>query len=236
MNNIKDLSISLEKTIKDSDLQCVTVDIAEALTDSLLNDGLLRGIPIIGTIVGLTKVSFSISESLFIKKILYFLTEIKDVDAEERTKLISDIDRSEKQKIRVGEKLLYILEKCDDHTSASYVAIVFSAFLKKEISYSDFLRCSSIIQKLFNDDFEHFIKTENSEIFKLGKYDSLSDFQIGLVASGVCATEIERFTVDDNDDYKSGDKYKVGGGSTNLYLSDIGAILKNIFKKIAANI
>src|SRR5665647_269195 len=108
MNDIKKLSNSLEETLKVSDLQNVTIELAETFTDTLLNDGLLRDIPIIGTIVGLTKASFSLNERLLIKKLMYFISDLKDIDASKRKKLITKIDNSEKQKIRVGEKLLYI--------------------------------------------------------------------------------------------------------------------------------
>jgi len=234
MNEIKDLSASLEETIKDADLHNVTIDLAETITDSLLNDGLLHEIPIIGTIVGLTKVSFNISERLFIKKIMYFLSEIKDIDVEKRNKLISDIENSDKQKVRVGEKLLYILDRCDDHVTAKYLAIVFTAFLNQELSYSEFLRCSNIIQKLFINDLELFIITKVPDIeVNIDFHGSgLTDFQNSLITSGICATEIDRISVVDEDDYESGRRYKVEGGTTYVYLSEIGLKLKNILKTV----
>ena len=233
MNEIKDLSVSFEDTIKDSDLQKVTIDLAETITDSLLNNGLLREIPIIGTIVGLTKASFNISERLFIKKIMYFLSEIRNINVEERNRLISEIENSDKQRIKVGEKLLYILDKCDDHITAKYLAIAFTAFLHKELTYSEFLRCSNVIQKLFIYDLELFINTDVSklEVYVDSHGSGLSDFQNSLISSGICATEIDGITVDDEDDYESGRRYKVDGGSTYIYLSEIGLKLKNILKK-----
>lgn len=237
MNEIKALSASLEDTIKDADLHSVTIELAETITDSLLNDGLLREIPIIGTIVGLTKVSFHMSERLLINKILSFLSEIKDIDVEKRNRLISEIENSDKKRIRVGEKLLYILDKCDDHITAKYLAIVFAAFLNQELSYSEFLRCSNIIQKLFINDLELFINTEvpNIEMSVDSHGSGFSDFQNSLITSGICATEIERISVDDEDDYKSGRRYKVEGGTTYVYLSEIGLKLKNILNKKTVN-
>lgn len=233
MNEINDLSNSLEVTIKDADLQNVTIELAETITDSLLNDGLLREIPIIGTLVGLTRVSLNISERLFMKKILYFLSEIKDVDIDKRNRLISEMESSDKQKIRVGEKLLYILDKCDDYITAKYLAMIFTAYLKQELTYSEYLRCSNIIQKLFIDDLELFISLEipKIEVFVDTRSAGLTDFQNSLITSGVCATETDSISVDDEDDYKSGKRYKVEGGKTNIYLSEIGLKLKNVLKK-----
>ena len=230
-NQIKKLSSSLKETLADSDLQNVTSDIAETFTDTLLNDGLLKDIPILGTILGLTRASISLNERLLIKKLIYFLSELKEITTEKRQKLINEIESTEKYKINVGEKLLYIIDKCDDHITAKYIAILFSSFLNEKINYSDFLRGSTIIQKLFIYDLEQFIKRSKKELErKITKYDNgLSDFENSLINVGVCASEIEAINVRDQDDEEASmfEKYKVDGGGIQLYLTDIGHKLKS---------
>ena len=232
MNEIKKLSNSLEQTLKDSDLQSVTVDLAETLSDTLLSDGLLKDIPIIGTIVGLTKAAINLNDRLLIKKLIYFISELNDIDPKRREKLISEIDDSETQRIKVGEKLLYIIDKSDDHYTAKYIAVLFKAFLNEEINYSQFLRCSTIVQKLLIQDLEQFIDTDTAVIeTKITQYDKgISDFQNSLITSGICATETERVSVRDQDDYKMSDKYVVEGGDLIIYLTEIGYTLKQILE------
>ena len=46
MNEIKRISNSLEETLKDSDLQSVTIDLAETFTDTMIFDGILKDIPV----------------------------------------------------------------------------------------------------------------------------------------------------------------------------------------------
>ena len=229
-NQINKLSNSLNETLADSNLQNVTSDLAETFTDTLLTDGLLKDIPIIGTIIGLTKASISLNERLLIKKLIYFLSELKDINAEKRQPLIDKIETSEKYRVNVGEKLLYIIDKCDDHISARYVAILFSAFLNEKIKYHDFLRGSTIIQKLFLHDLEQFIKTEVKELErKITRYDKgISDFENSLINAGICMTDIEPVTVQDQEDPEASmyERYKVDGGDTQLYLTDIGHLLK----------
>lgn len=228
LNEIKKLSNSLENTLKDSDLQSVTTDLAETFTDSLLNEGLLRDIPIFGTIIGLTKATLNLNERLLLKKLIYFLSKLQDIPVEKRLKLISSIENSEKHKIKVGEKLLYIIDKCDDHVTAKYVAILFSSFLNEEISYEDFLRGSTIIQKLFIHDLEQFIAAGYKQLErKITQWDlGLSDFENNLINVGICASYIDTVSVADQDDYKISDKYVVRGGDQNIYLTDIGHTLK----------
>lgn len=229
LNSIKKLSSSFKNTLEDTDLQNVTSDLAETFTDTILNDGVLKEIPILGTIIGLTKASVSLHERLLIKKLIYFLSELKDIEVGKRQKLINTIDNSEKHKINVGEKLLYIIDKCDDHIIAKYTASLFSVFLTEKISYEEFLRGSTIIQKMFLYDLEQFIKTDHKELErKITQYkNGLTDFENNLINVGVCSAEVEPISVTDQDEEEMiFEKYKVNGGDTHLSLTDIGKTLK----------
>jgi len=74
MVEINKLSKSFERTLKDSNLHNVSVSLAEVAFDSLMDDGIAKQLPIIGTIVGLGKATIGIKESLFLKKnhLLYY--------------------------------------------------------------------------------------------------------------------------------------------------------------------
>jgi uncharacterized ubiquitin-like protein YukD len=230
INQINKLSNSLKETLADSDLQNVTSDLAETFTDTLLTEGLLKEIPIIGTIIGLTKASISLNERLLIKKLIYFLSELKDINIEKRQQLIDQIEVSEKSRVNVGERLLYIIDKCDDHITARYVAILFSAFLNEKIKYHEFLRGSTIIQKLFLHDLEQFIKTEIKQLErKITRYDiGISDYENSLINAGICMTDLEPVTVQDQEDPEASmfERYRVDGGDMQLYLTEIGHLLK----------
>lgn len=56
MTQIREISEALDRSLKSDQLENVTIDFVEALTDSMLQDGFVKEIPIIGTIVGLTEV------------------------------------------------------------------------------------------------------------------------------------------------------------------------------------
>jgi hypothetical protein len=72
MSELKKLSNSFSQTLKDSDLQNATIGLSEVFVDSLIDDGVARDIPIIGTVIGIGKASMGIKEILFLKKIIYF--------------------------------------------------------------------------------------------------------------------------------------------------------------------
>jgi|SRR5690554_2051846 len=233
MNELKKISSAFEDTLKDTDLHSMTIDLAETFSDTFLHDGLLKDIPIIGTIVNLSKVAMNLKDRLLIKKLIYFLSELKEIDTEKRERLISQIDNSDKEKIKVGEKLLYIVDACDDHISARYIAVLFKAFLNEKISYSEFIRCSSIIRRLIIEDLEKYIDTEIEELECIEDPNdyTVSDFQFSLINAGICATGTEQISISDQDDYKRAsisDRYVVSGGEFVIYLTPIGHKLKTI--------
>lgn len=65
MTELKEYSNSLEETLKDSALHNVSAALAEVVIDNLIDDGIAKDIPIIGTVVGLGKVALGIKERLF---------------------------------------------------------------------------------------------------------------------------------------------------------------------------
>lgn len=233
MNELKRISNSFEQTIKDSDLQNVTIDLAETFVDSVLEDGILKDFPVINIITGVTKAVLGIRERLLIKKLIYFLIGIKDIDPIKRQELVDKINNSQKYKIKIGEKLLYIIDGCEDHISSQYISDLFNAFLKEEITYNEFLRASFIVRKLITQDIETFIETDIHILeTSISEYDDrLSDFQNSMITAGILTTETDRINIRDQEDYKMNEKYVVEGGDMLVYLTDIGSIMKRILKK-----
>lgn len=82
---MNDQGNSLIKSICSDSLNLVS-DITEASMDSILSDGLLKEIPIIGSVVNLIKVGLTIKDRLFFKKLIIFLREIEKVDHKKRQK------------------------------------------------------------------------------------------------------------------------------------------------------
>lgn len=229
MSELQNFSNSLDETIKDSNLTEINTDLFEVLIDSFLEDGVAKDIPIIGTILKLGKFSMSLKEHLFLKKIVYFISELKDIPPKKRCQMVSEIDESKTYRIKVGEKLIYIIEKCEDHISTEYVAKFFKAFLLEKISYSEFLRCTSIIQNIFIEDFEYFVQSDNLE--RENRWNEyFSDIEMNLVNAGLCGKDLGEISVRDQDDWKASDKYVVEGGRESLYITDIGIKIKKILK------
>jgi hypothetical protein len=236
MSEIKTLSKSFENTLKDSNLQNVSISLAEVLADSLMEDGVAKQIPIIGTIVGLGKTAIGIKESLFLKKIIYFISEINDISAVKRHEMIDKINESGKFRTKVGEKLLYIIDKCDDHEESQIIACLFSAFLSECISYDEFLRASHVVSQIILEDLKWFVKAgwEETDEWK-ERYglrdDCLTVLEAGNIAStGLVQIVSPEITVRDQDDRKMAEPYIVEGTEFTVEISDIGKMISEILK------
>lgn len=154
----QNIQASFDSTLKDSDLQNLGIDMAEVAIDSVLSAGLLKDVPIVGTLVSLSKVGANVHDKLFLKKIMSFLNGLKDISVEDRNKIIREIDESKKYRIKVGEKLLYIIDKCDDYEISELVSLVFKYFIKGNITYNEFLKVATILNNITVADFKWFIK------------------------------------------------------------------------------
>ena len=237
MSELNKLSNSLEHTLKDSDLQNVTVGLAEVVADSLMEKGIAKEIPIIGTVIGLGKAAMGIKEILFLKKIIYFISELKNISATKRHEMIDEIDKSGRFRTKVGEKLLYIIDKCDDHEKSQIVARLFSAFLSEIISYDEFLRASHIVDQVILEDLKWFVdcgwEKEDGWKFRVEERDDhLTLEEAGNIAtSGLVELVSPEVMVRDQDDWKNmGEKYIVEGSELTVRISDLGKKIRKILR------
>ena len=220
------ISSSLYETIISYELKDLSVDIAEVFTDEFLEEGIIKELPIIKTIHSIYKTGISIKDKLFIKKLLYFLKEFKNVDLKKRTELINKIDHSETYKTKVGEKLLLIIDRVDEYEKAEIIGKLFKAFLNEILDYDLFIRCSKIVENVVPDDLKSFIKVD------VEKYElvDISDY----ISWGVL--EFKPFNLEiiqrQNYDYREDQEkwYELNDAKIECELSFIGKKLKEALK------
>lgn len=93
---------NIEKTLS-SDYTNISKDMLEIGLDSILDNGLLKDIPTVGTLISLTKIGANIKDRLLIKKLIYFLYETQGIPETDRKKIIEKINKSDEYKTKVGE-------------------------------------------------------------------------------------------------------------------------------------
>jgi|GEM_PF-2157056 len=147
-----ELNDTFLKTIIKSELGSVIKDLTEVSVDTFIKDGILKDIPIFGTIIGLYKGTIAIRDHIFLKKIIHFLSAIKDVPVSTRSDLFTKLESEGHNLERIGETLLLILDNIDNYNKARLLGLLLKALSNAKIDYNDFERFSSMIANIFIQD------------------------------------------------------------------------------------
>lgn len=187
--------------IKDSEFKNITKDIIETTIDSQLPDSFLKELPLLSIVVGTFNTISNIRDRLFVKKLLMFLYELKSISEDKIVEQIISIEDDNKYKTKVGEKLLYIIDKCEDPDKASLTGTLFKTFLEKKIDYDEFISGTNIIEKTPLPDLLWFI---NKDFDKIDLDGGGSEYvSYGLMEIIVSAPKIKI----SNEETNFGDKY-----------------------------
>ncbi len=143
----RELSKALKETISLSNLKDVGIEIGEVTLDSIMNEGILKDIPIIGILTGIWKTGVTIKDYLFLKKMLLFLNESSSLSEEHRIGIIEKLE-DEHYQAEAGEKLISTIDKLETGSKAKMLGKAICLFGRSHISKEEFWRVSFIIEKL----------------------------------------------------------------------------------------
>lgn len=164
MNN-KGVEDSLISTLKKSDLKSVASDVAEVTIDNLLQNGLLRDLPVINILTNFIKTGLHIKDYFFIKKLLKFLDSLSTLTPQQRTEFIDKLDSDPKYTQRVGESIMLLLDRMDDMNKPVLMGKAFKAYALGKINSAELQRINYAIDKILMCDIselEEFSKRELS--------------------------------------------------------------------------
>jgi hypothetical protein len=152
MQEIDDINGSFIETLTKSDLSKVAMDIAEVGFDVFLKEGPLKEVPVIGCIVGVYNGIVSVRDKFFMKKVLLFLTAIREASQTEREQMFDDLEKGGRKREEVCESILITLDKVESYKAAQLLGILLNSFKKSVISYDDFERFSSFLTRSYIKD------------------------------------------------------------------------------------
>ena len=223
-----DIQSTFDDSLRNTELPDAAIDVTEVSIDALIDNELLKQIPIVKIFLGVAQAGINIHDKLFLKKILSFLSNIDGIDPEERKQIISAIDGSKKYRLKVGEKLLYVIDSCADHEGAERVAKLFRAVLTKKITYEDYLEASSVIVRLSDRELRLFLNT-----YKIGYMDDDARelTHTGLVFSDTeeVAVDLRKVPKDDWDDPEEHYEADVSGGEVTIMPTSAGDTIYEVF-------
>lgn len=146
------IEIKLIDEISNSAIENIAIDISEVALDSILEEGVLRDLPGLNIVNGLIRTTKNIREKIFAKKILLFLQSLNDCELSKRQSFVKQIDSNPKEKQRIGETLIAILERIDNFEKPKIIGNLFKAYLMEMINYEEFVKMSSIVNRIDLND------------------------------------------------------------------------------------
>ncbi len=141
---------SLMKTISEAGMRDTAIDLAEIGLDKLfrnLQDETLSQVPIIKSVYSLAKMGLAIREYRFLKKLLLFVSGLKEVD-DEFKKSLEDKHTDSDYREKIGQELINALDIFDQISKADALFKIFSAYVKNEINYEQFSQYVYVLQNI----------------------------------------------------------------------------------------
>lgn len=150
----KTLSIAFADSLKEESISCIG-EFAEIGLDAIMDDGILKDVPILSTAIALYKIGGSIKERHNLKKLLTFLKGINQGinDTTKRERYREKFQRNEKFRNQELEYLLVILDRYIDYDKPKLLAKLYLAYLDEEILWKELTMYASIIDHFLPDDY-----------------------------------------------------------------------------------
>jgi hypothetical protein len=134
------------------DLQEVAIDLSEAALDSLINNEVIKDIPLIGTCVRLARATMSIPDLIFAKKVERFISVINSIPPERREQFHNRLETEAGLRRKTGELVVLTLDRSEDLQKAAIIGKLFSHFITGEISLDILRRLMFAVDRAFIDD------------------------------------------------------------------------------------
>lgn len=150
MKNIRknqSLSNDLALTIAKSGAVELPAEILEFTIDQVIDESILKDIPVIGWLAKGVSATRSISDRIFHHKVLRFLLALEEVSKSKREAFLAKVERDSDYRRKVGEHLIVILNKMDAFEKTPLLAKCFDHFLTDDIDYQYFVDLSNIIER-----------------------------------------------------------------------------------------
>lgn len=137
-------------------------DILEYGIDFFTENEVVKDFPILGTIIKFGFTVKSISDRIFLKKIERFLFQFERLKEADIQKYISKT-LNDKERQKVGENLLLIIDRLSDLEKPTYLAICFYGYLNNRISLEIFLSLGQAIDSCHINDLHEFVNNPEDE-------------------------------------------------------------------------
>jgi len=155
----------------------------EAVADLVIDNDILRSIPVVGTLLKVIRGTADIRDRLFAAKLLTFLKSIGAVSASAKEKIRERVAESPEEARKVGETLVLLLDRLADIDKTEIIAKVFLAYAYGYIKSGDFQRVAHAIDQAILSDLQILLTSYSHDTGK--RPPSSEPFMQALYPSGL---------------------------------------------------
>jgi len=147
-----DLGLTLTDTLARSDLSSAALELGEIPLDAFTDSGVLRDIPVLGTLSALWRAGVTVRDHLFTKKLIRFLSSLKEVPSDRRSEMVARLEADPHFGRRVGEEVVLLLDRLDSTAKADLVGRAFRAYCEGLVDALTLQRINSAIDRILMAD------------------------------------------------------------------------------------
>lgn len=161
----KTLSTAFADSLKEESIACIG-EYAEIGLDAVMEDGILKDIPIVSTAIALFKIGNSITERHNLKKLLIFINEINNgiADEEKRKEYQQKLQSDEKFRNREIEYLFVLIDRYISYDKPQMLAKLYLAYLEGIIIWEELTMYAEVIDRFLLLDCKTLISGDDKTI------------------------------------------------------------------------
>ena len=150
-----DLHLALCNSISE-ETQSITAELMEAGLDSVMDDGLLKEVPILSVAVSLYKIGHSVKERHYVRNLAAFITALNKgiIDDEKRDYYRSKMIDNPKQRDKELEYILVIIDRYIHPNKAEKLARAYLRFLDTDITWLEYAKTAETLDRLLPGDYD----------------------------------------------------------------------------------
>jgi hypothetical protein len=129
-------------------------DLVEVGLDAVMDDGILKDIPILSTVVGLYRIGHTIRERHEIKQLALFVAELNRgcTDESKRKQLLEKLNSDTRKSKQEIEYILVVLDNYLEYEKSQMLAKLYIAYLEGTITWAEFAEYASMVKQLIPGD------------------------------------------------------------------------------------
>lgn len=140
--------------------QDLLADNSEILIDALIENEVLKVIPILGSSLKIVRGVQNVRDRAYLNKIKFFLEHVGEITQKQKSRIIEDSKKNEKSRAKLGDAIFTCIEKSDSVVKIEYISISFEAYLNEDFDESDLRLICHIINNTFSDELIDIIENE----------------------------------------------------------------------------